>query len=242
MTLLSPNVARERAQEKQHTVLHFLRDNKWTTQNNVQCLLGLRSRQAAHKTLIRLEAQQMIKRHQVRSLAGKPLTIWGITVHGIMYSYRDGEPMTDVRAFEPSKLSSTQMQHHLGLQQIQIRLIAAGWRDWHRETFKNKNNIVPDVIVTHPNGWPVAVEFERTLKSLRRYKEILLGHLTARKHGNYRDIYYITPDEPTKARLDHIFTSIKSVRCRGESIRISPELKAPFHFFSLASPFESTER
>lgn len=242
MTLLSPNVARERAQEKQRTLLRFLRDNKWTTQENIQWLLGLRSRQAAHKTLVRLEATGLVKRHRIDGLAGAPLTIWGITVHGVMVSFGDHEPISDIRAFEPSKLSLVQMQHQLGLQQIQIRLIAAGWHGWHREAFKSKRGIVPDAVVSHPSGWPVAIEYERSLKSFRRYQDILIGHLMARKHGHYRDIYYLAPDQCFRDRLMRMFTAIKTVRHQGETIKVTQELLAPFRFFHLASQFEHFER
>ena len=242
MTLLSPNAAMARAQEKQRSLLRFLRDNKWTTQENVQWLLGLRSRQAAHKTLVRLESTGLVKRHRIDGPTGAPLTIWGITVHGVMVSFGDGEPISDTRAFEPSKLSLVQMQHHLGLQQIQIRLAAAGWHGWRREAVRSKNGIVPDAIVTHPNGWPVAIEYERSLKSLRRYQEILVGHLVARKCGHYRDIYYLAPDECFRDRLMRMFVAIKTVRHQGETIKVTQELLAPFRFFHLASPFEHFER
>ena len=155
-----------------------------TTQENAQWLLGLQSRQAAHKTLKRMQGAGLIKRHRIDGLAGAALTIWGVTAHGVMVSFGDHEPLTDARAFEPSKLSLLQVQHHLGLQQIQIRLEAAGWHGWRRESYKSKNGVVPDAIVTHPAGWPAAIEFERSLKSLRRYEAILVGHLVARKEAS----------------------------------------------------------
>ncbi|NVJ98159.1 MAG: replication-relaxation family protein [Alphaproteobacteria bacterium] len=239
MTLLHPTAAKARAQEKQKTLLRFLRDNKWTTQENVQRLLGLGSRQAAHKTLIQMEAGGLIRRHSIDGPIGAAITIWGITVHGIMVSFGEHEPISDARAFEPSKLSVTQLQHHLGLQEIQIRLEAAGWHGWTRESLKRRNDIVPDATVTHPNGWPVAIEYERSLKSLRRYHTILLGHLVARKKGLYRDVYYITPDKSIQDRLMRIFNSIKGLRHQGQTVALTPELLAPFHFYALSTPFEN---
>lgn len=238
MTLLDPIAAKARASEKQRKLLRFLRINKWTNQETVQALLGLRSRQAAHKTLSRLAGDDLIRKHRIELYPGKCLSIWGITVHGVMMSFGDHEPIKDARAFELSKFSTGQAQHQLGLQQIQIRLEAAGWHGWSREKRRNRQDVVPDAIVMHPHGWPVAIEYERSLKALRRYETILAGHLSSRKNSLYREIYYIAPNDALCARILRIFKSIKSLRYKGERFPVTQEHLAPFHFYSLSSRFE----
>ena len=172
MTLLQHHQAQEKHIANKLNVLRFLRSEKWTHQDQVQQLLGFKSRQAAHKILSKYEGEGLIKRHRIDIAYGRPLTVWGITVHGVMISFNADETMENCRAFEASKLAVSQMRHHLDLQTIQIKLKASGWKGWTNEGLKMKGINSPDALVIHPDGHKVAIEYERTLKALRRYSII----------------------------------------------------------------------
>ena len=238
-TLLRYDQSRARNLEKMLQVLRFLQTEKWSHQDVLQRLLQLRSRQAAHKTLLKLESQGLIKRHSIECGFGLPMTVWGITPHGVMMSVQEDEVYSDIRAFEYSKLKPTQLNHTLDIQLARVKAQQAGWADWQNAGFAKKGSKSPDAIALRPDGKRIAFEIERSLKAFRRYQDILVSHLAARKEGRWNEIYYLMPDSAMKKRVQRIFTDIDSARYQKRKIAIKSEHKAPFKFFTLSESWHN---
>lgn len=241
-TLLPRNEAFKRYEQKLNDALMFLRIERWSHQKILQKKLGLKSRQAIHKTLVKFEKNGAIRRYQIEDGFTHPLTIWGITPHGVMLSFHEGEEITDIRAFEPSKVKPSQVNHTLDIQQARVKAELAGWTNWDYAGFSKKGLKNPDAIATRPDGKVVAIEIERTLKSFRRYPDVLVSHLAARKQGCWDEIYYLMPDKSMKRKVERIFASIDKARYQNQTIQISDEHKAPFKFFTYDENWEFLQK
>lgn len=236
--LLSHSEITRRVSDKQQQILAFIRDEKWTMVEQVRRLVGVKSRQSAHKTLTQLEAKGLVRRFSFNLAHARSITVWGSTNHGIQSSFESTDEVVDLRPFEPSKLRATQIAHHLDLQDARIRSVSAGWRDWQRGRLNAKDLKNPDAIVTRPDNFKIAIEVERSFKSLRRYPQILVSHLRARKSEHWQEIYYLCPNEQFRSRLQHIYQSIESVTLNGKRIPITPDHLAPFNFFTYDDKWE----
>lgn len=231
-TLMSRAESIQRSEQKLRLILEFLRINKWSHQEVLQQLINVNSRQAIHKTLLMMESKGLIKRHAIDNGFGPVMTIWGITNHGVMMSFAEDEAPRDIRAFERSKLKPTQVNHALDIQLAQVRAEAAGWSEWRTAGFSQKGIKSPDAVARRPDGVLVSFEIERSLKALRRYPEILVSHLAARKAGLWSEIYYLMPDESMKKRVRRCFDVINQARYQKQTIQITAAHKAPFKFFT----------
>lgn len=220
----SPKERSSRRDAKRWTVLRFLRQHLWSSQDILQDAMGLESRQAAHKTLVRLESELLIRRHTFDALGGK-ITLWGITEHGqaLAFDLVSEQPFSSY--FEPSKVSEQNLRHELELQRLRLRAEACGWTDWidgNRIGNINKNEKRPDAIATDTQGKRTAVECERTLKVTRRYSQHLASYLRSIKAGDIARVVWVAPSQELAARLQKIIFSIKTVRVAGQNVAIDP--------------------
>lgn len=237
-TLLPRQQAFERHDFKVKSILAFLRTERWSHQDILQKLLKLQSRQAAHKTLTGMENKGLIKRYAIESGFGRPMSIWGITPHGVMMSFSEDTLLVETRAFELSKLKPTQVNHTLDIQLARVKAENANFSNWTTAGFAKKGIKNPDATAIRPDGKVIAFEIERTLKALRRYPDVLISHLSARKSGMWNEIYYLMPDQNMKARVQRVFNSISSARYQRKTIQITEAHKAPFKFFTYSESWE----
>lgn len=144
---------------------------------------------------------------------------------------REDEPIS-VRTFEPSKVKTATMGHSLDVQRLQLRANHAGWI-WQPVfgEFSRSEAKYADAIAIRPDGQKVAVEVERTVKTGKRYAEILVAHLAARKEGKWNWIYYLSPDVAVRDRVRRCFGEIRKVKWKGQFITVSQAHLAPFKFF-----------
>lgn len=230
MTLLSGDKGLKKAKENQDIVLDFLVNETWTRVDIVQDLLGFKSVQGAYKVLKNLEKMDLVRRFSLPIMSGRSLTIWGITTHGLGMAFKGG--WDDRPAFSPSRVRLSSAGHHLGLQSLRVKFINAGW-SWSlgNRVPHVKGRVYPDAIAVRSDGLKIAVEYERTLKSLKRYREILVSHLAARKDGLWEGIWYISPSELVD-RLSNAFHSIGHAKFQGERFQIEEGHLEPFSFKS----------
>ncbi|HIJ21780.1 MAG: hypothetical protein HON68_10290 [Gammaproteobacteria bacterium] len=92
---------------------------------------------------------------------------------------------------------------------------------------------LPDAIATRPNGTIVSIEIKRTIKSRKRYAEIIVEHLKQRKNGRWKEILYLSPDTTFSSKLEKVVTSIETGRYNGEKFSFSPDHLKPFSFHAL---------
>ncbi|SME95128.1 MobC family replication-relaxation protein [Pseudobacteriovorax antillogorgiicola] len=232
--LLSGRKGSQRAREKQQQILSFLLSERWTHPDILAYHLGLKSKYSVVKTLCQLKQMGAVKEVKIDIPYGGSIDIWGITNHGIGISR--SEFQENVRALEPSKLSLVSMFHHLDLQKARVLLTKHQKCDWVRiSDMPTKSKKQPDAIMVTEGGQRIAIEMERTLKSRKRYSEILVSHLIARKQGLWDEILYIAPDQNLAHRLKRYFLNIGSATHQGRRFQVTADHLSYFGFTDLAS-------
>lgn len=243
MSLLSPEQRKLRIEQKRGLILRWLVDHSWTHVSVLIELLGL-CRRAVETTLLKMERDQLVRSAQVPVSYGRPITIWGITHHGLHHASEPDEVLVDRPVFEPSKVSASRIPHELQLQIFHVRATKAGWKGWESSgeisgRLAELGLKIPDAIAVSPKGEKVAIEFERTLKSGKRYRELLISHLEGRRRGFWKKILYVCPNVAMALRTQRAYGSIKTARYKGESFKVTPEHLAVFQFRNLAAALEA---
>ncbi|MNJ53819.1 hypothetical protein D3C77_492300 [compost metagenome] len=142
---------------------------------------------------------------------GRPVSVWGLTPHGVAFSFDEDELLADVTPFQPSRVSAAQLPHRLAVQSLRLDMVAkgaTGWRTLHRIAMKGMK--VPDALA-ELDGKTVAFEVERTVKSRRRYQEVVSGYLFNRRANGIDEIWYICPDRPTLVRVQRAILAVDEI-------------------------------
>lgn len=221
---LSPVARADRQQQKLKCVLRFLRQHIWSSQNILQEVMRLQSRQATHKTLLQLEHSGLIRSHKYSAIGGF-LTIWGITAHGQAMAFDPNTEELYSVYFEPSRITDQNIRHQLDLQKLRVIAEANGWTEWidgDRLGGLDKNAKRPDGIVKDPIGLLLAVECERTFKTTKRYQQILVSYLKLLKAGKISKVVWVLPTQDMAIRLQKLITGIKYVVVAGQKVQIDP--------------------
>jgi hypothetical protein len=233
MLISDPKERAKKAEEKRREVLRFLRDETWSVADVLARVVGVSSRQAIHKTLTQMERDELVKRHKLPIAGRVALTAWGITPHGLAFSWDEAEEYEDRPTFEPSRLSLSRIPHQIDLQQVRLSAEAEGWTDWVRgERLGFKPEIRPDAMAVRPDGLKVAIEVERTIKTRKRYQAIIRDHLVQMRQGQWQAVFYICP-EGMPARLKKVFDSIEYVVIDGQRVPLEESHRKRFKFISL---------
>jgi hypothetical protein len=170
-----------------------------------------------------MAAAQMVRSAAITFAGRAAITLWGITPHGLALSWGDDDEPRDLPTFEPSRLAPSTVPHRLAMQQARLAATAAGltgwvvcdrgeWRAAHPDTQ------TPDAVVTTPDG-VIAVEVELTIKTIKRYREIVAGHLLAIKHGHWSAVHYLTPPELVKP-MRAILRGVSWVLINGQRVEL----------------------
>jgi hypothetical protein len=221
---------RTRSHAKRSAILRFLRDETWSNLANLTSIAKL-SEPATFKTLQQMERDQMLFRHKVPELR---LSLWGITPQGLAFSWGETEAMEARPYFEPSKISIMTIHHYLDVQRARLAAERAGWINWipgHRLPMNIKKR--PDAVATDPYGQVIAIEVERSIKTLKRYEAIVAIYLQSIKRGDYAMVHYICPHPEFAPRLSRVLALIKSVPVAGERVPITDRHLARFPVFAL---------
>ncbi|MDP1329564.1 replication-relaxation family protein, partial [Klebsiella pneumoniae] len=51
---------------------------------------------------------------------GRQISVWGLTPHGVAFSFDEDEPLTDIIPFQPSRVSAAQLPHRLAVQSLRL--------------------------------------------------------------------------------------------------------------------------
>lgn len=190
--LLPRKQAKLRSIENQKKVLQFLRQEKFSTRQIIQQLLGLKTRAGAWKILVKMEQENWLKQHSISSA----LTLWGITPEGMREVSLEETGFLDDVGFLPSKVSLSTLQHSLDIQYVHTLCVQQNIEFQLGKALGSRAEAdkVPDAIIV-ASGKKIAVEVERTLKSRTRYDVIIYHYLKAIKAGNYQEVLYVMPDE-----------------------------------------------
>lgn len=232
--LMSRDQTIERNKEKQDLILRFLRTETYTTNHIIKRVLGIATVQGANKTLLKLEAKNLVKKHAYNYL-GNSVNLWGITPHGVAMSFSDDEDYKDYKHFEPNRISLAMIPHTIGVQTVRLDLQGQGYRDFincdKNTHLSEKYRHRPDLIATNSLGECIAIEVERTIKSKKRYMQLMFEHLALMKAKKWRYVHYYSPNSTIQKALNRIFNSIEYVLCNSERIDIEDKHRERFKFF-----------
>ncbi|MCA3966968.1 MobC family replication-relaxation protein [Vibrio vulnificus] len=209
--LIADKVERDkRNHEKMAAVIQFLKQETYTDIHNLMAIMQYQKRQPLDRLLNKLIALGFITKHVFEFQTGK-VSIWGITDLGLTQHIRTLNE--DFRPFEPSKVKLMTLEHKLMNQKVQIYLARNGWRDWHNAdqySFRSQYEVEhrPDAIMTAPNGYTIAIETERTLKHVSRYRSIFKSHILAKQKGYWNAVFYVVPDDNIRHLLEKRFDKI----------------------------------
>lgn len=216
----------QRAVEKRLQVLRFLRQEIWSSQEVLGAVMGVQSRTAAHKNLTRMEGEGLLRRHRIEGLGGGTLTLWGITAHGQAVAFDPGTEAPVAAYFEPGRLAEITVRHALDLQRLRMQAERAGWKNWtngDRLPELLKGGKRPDAIAISPGGRRTAIEVERTIKTSKRYEQILASYLMALKAEQVDQVVWLLPTEDLALRLRAIVLGIRSVAIQKQRFAIDPQ-------------------
>lgn len=222
----NPALRTQRSNEKQYLVLRFLREALWSSQDILQQVMKLQSRQSAHKSLKKMERLGLIKSHVFNALGGR-LTLWGITQHGQMLAFKVGTETPYSTYFEPSRISEQLIRHQLDLHKLRVIAETSGWYDWKdgdRLGKLNKDIKRPDAIsINNNNGLKIGVECERTFKTQKRYEQIFLSYLKLIKNNSINEVIWVSPTKDFSIRLEILIKSIKQFKIAGQTVKVEPQ-------------------
>ena len=235
LNLLPKTEAIQKSLENQQKVLQFLSQEKFSTVNILQGLLGLKTRAGAWKILSKMERENLVKQHSYSST----LTLWGITIQGMHESILDKQIIEDWSYFIPSRVSLLTLEHSLDVQRIhaicnQLNLSFTVGRELGSRSEADK---IPDAIVT-VGGEMVAIEVERTIKSRQRYDAIVYNYLKAIKAKQYHKIVYIMPNKKRCNQVKKSFYNLgkitMNINGRKQTLTLDPEKHLSFfHFIAI---------
>lgn len=196
--------------EKIRLTLRFLRDEYCSTAEIISQVIGVPTMKPVYMFLNGLEKKGYL-RFVEHVIDGKRRKVWGLTPHGVAFSFDDDEPLTDAEPFQPSKVSATQLHHRFGLQQLRLDMERSGARNWRYLNAANAKGMkIPDALAEIGDK-TVAVEFERTVKSRRRYQELVSSYLFNRKTHGIDEIWYVCPDKPTLRRVEKAILNVPEI-------------------------------
>ncbi|EAA5436891.1 hypothetical protein EWG81_23700 [Salmonella enterica subsp. enterica serovar Muenchen] len=227
-----------RNEEKIDIVLRFLRDEYCTTAEMVAQLLGVEAIQPVYRFLNKMTDKGYLRHHNFM-IEGRSVRLWGLTPHGVAFSFADDEPLEDLTAFQPSSVAVSTLAHKLDIQRTRLRMEARGATNWrYMNALKSNGLKQPDALAT-VDGKTLAFEIERTVKSRKRYKEIVSNYLFNRKAHGIDEIWYICPDARSRLRVEKAITGVDEIvhPTTGEARKTATldpaRLFAPFKFKTL---------
>jgi hypothetical protein len=224
--LATPADRQARSEQKVRAVLRFLRQEIWSSQDILGGVMGVESRTAAHKNLVRMEAEGLLRRHKVEGLGGGAITLWGITSHGQALAFDPATESPVASYFEPSRVAEITIRHALDLQRLRMQGERAGWKDWingDRLPELLKGGKRPDAMATSPTGLKTAIEIERTIKTSKRYEQILASYLMSLKSEQVHQVVWLSPTEDLALRLRAIVLCIRSVTIQKQRFAVDPQ-------------------
>ncbi|MET0013038.1 MAG: MobC family replication-relaxation protein [Sedimenticola sp.] len=228
--IFNPKDRESRRKEKTQFALAFLLEETFTTAENMGLVMGIKSRQGVSKALSQLENAGLVRKVDVPLLGQRCIRLYGITPHGVGMAQIDSDAWRDRPSFEPSRVYVSTLQHRIDTQKLRLQAEAAGWSNWipgERLGKFTRGDKRPDAIAVSPTGITTAIEVERTIKSKRRYEEIISHYLQLIKGGEMgiNRVVYLSP-AGMSLKIRKIFQEgIESVPVRHKGITKRIHLK-----------------
>lgn len=235
--LISSKAERDRIKaEKQSKVLSFLLEERFSTAAILALLLKM-TPNGVHRILLKMEKEGLIKPHTVDfELSAWNLKIWGLMPKGALLAADMDE---DLNFFEVGRTKPITIAHSLALQRVKVIALSNRWVEWEssskmlKKANENRSTWiqVPDAVARSPKDRKVAVELERTVKTPKRYVEILANYAEMMSMGIIDEVIYVCPAQLT-ARLERLFHRIEKIIFKGKVVPTPDGLLKRFYFIS----------
>lgn len=214
---------------KRRRLLAWLRTEIWTTHEIAGDVMGVRDRRSISTTLAAMARDGLVTIDTVENSHGV-FKVVGITMDG-QSAAATGDKAMVPRTYERGRIGLTVLNHTLDLQRLKLACLRAGWQNWVRpDAQKWGKSHRPDAIAVTPAGIPVAIECERTLKTLKRYRTVVANHIGAMKKNDFRHVVYVSP-EPEKVRnVERLLRNLPPLVVGGEKTLPGPVIDANFSF------------
>lgn len=221
--------------ERKKKILAFLLEERFSTTAMLALFLNM-TPNGVQRTLNKLEQAELIKSHTIDFLNALHFKIWGLTPKGALFA---NEADQNIRFFEVRRIKPITMAHSLALQRIKVISMGSGWEQWESSSkmLKKANESrstwiqVPDAVTRSPKGRKIAIEFERTVKTPKRYVEILANYAEMISKGVIDEVIYVCPEQ-LAPRLERLFYRIEKIIFKGKVTPIPAGLLERFYFIS----------
>jgi DNA-binding Lrp family transcriptional regulator len=219
---------------KEIKILSFLLAEGYSTAKILAQLLKM-TPNGVQRILRKMEVNELIKAHTVDfELGSWNLKIWGLTPTGALLATPENE---EVNFFEVGRVKPITMTHSLALQRVKVLALSQGWSEWKSSSkMLQSANLsrstwlqVPDAVAMSPKGRKIAIELERTVKTPKRYVEILANYAEMLSSDVIAEVIYICPENIAK-RLERLFHRIEKIIFRGKAIPVPEGLLKRFYF------------
>lgn len=229
---LTPAERMARKAEKEQRLLAFLASGEvWTDITNAARLWGL-SNDAAATTLRAMARDRLVVREEIQTGPRAVFPIYGITPDGIAAC---PTAPVDAPEHQQGRLQAANIPHQLAVQLIRITAEAAGWFAWRpgRFLYKSGLQVVPDALAVDPQGRLTAIEVERNVKSLKRRREVLSGHVLAMAAKKWARVLYVCEARCDADRLRELYLSLDELDTPGGRTAMTDTHRARFQFINL---------
>jgi len=238
-SLLSPTERAAAIRAKRDAILGWFRNYPWSHVDVLVEVTGLGTR-AIQSTLAKMQRDDLVRSADILIARGGTVRIWGLTHHGLHFAIPIDEPLENISVFEPSKVPVSTLEHDIAVQSVHARALRSGWTEWQTAgqaaaMLAKRGLKIPDGIALSPNGQRTAIEVERTLKSARRYEELLVSYLAGRKASLWQHVLYLSPTTEIIARVERAYRAVKKARYNGQVFEVTPAHLALFSFQSIDS-------
>jgi DNA-binding MarR family transcriptional regulator len=224
--------------EKERKVLAFLRREIWTTPRVLAVLLQWPDGQPGDKAVVSRLIQSLKRQGLVETeTIDNDKFVIGITADGQARAAEIINKELVLKEYERGRVSLSTFQHREDLQLLHIQCAKRGWAvftypDRLPVDQKLRSSHRPDVLTVTPFSQSVALECERTIKSMKRYAVIIGGHLTNIQQGLYGHVIYATPDQPRAKAVQKIFHEIGRVVVQGKDVPLTEKEREKFSFLT----------
>jgi hypothetical protein len=217
---------------KEQRLLAFLASGEvWTDIRNAARLWGL-SPDAAATTLRAMQRDRLIVREDIATGPRATYAIYGITPDGIAAC--DDAPI-NATEHPLGRLQASNMPHALAVQSVRITAEVVGWRDWQpgRLLYGIGLRVVPDALAVDPQGRRVALEMERNIKSHKRRREVVSGHVLAIAAKQWTRVLYVCDARCRAERVRALYMGIADLDTPGGRTPFTDIHRARFQFVDL---------
>lgn len=221
--------------QKRQMILDWLKTENFSSCEILSTVIGLKG-QGAHNTLKAMVRDDLLRAESLAT-GSKMQIIYGLSPNGSVVA-ADFKVDDIGNYFEPGRVSPWTLQHSLSLQKLRLQLEAAGWTDWKTERECRREGQasgwlkMPDALSLNAQGERIALEVERSYKTLKRYPDVIAAYLQMAKQNKFEKVQYWCTGQVQAEKMQAIFQSIKEIKIKGQVVPLQDHHHQMFHFFN----------